>query len=420
MLDPAQHGRRRRVAGVMSGTSVDGIDVAIATMEGSGRGIRVSDVHHFAIPYAESVRNAILKNSVDATSSVVELSQLNVRLAHLYAAALEAAQRAVREGALEDTPEDTPGAGAPSPDAGRVDLIGIHGQTVQHVPSPRQCCGEPTRSTFQIGDPSTVANLLGIPVVGDFRMADMAVGGQGAPLVSYFDKVVLSHETENRIALNLGGIANFTVLPAANGTTPFVDLAMDTGPANMVLDALAARFLGRRFDAAGAVAATGVVDELEIAVLMDDPYFSLPPPKTTGREMFGTEFVQRMVSEMEERGTGSVENLLATAAEFTARSIHLAYKRFVAPDDQKIDRVIVSGGGTQNDHLMARIRHVFSPVAVDLIDEHGVPSAAKEALCFGLLAHEFVNGVATNVPSATGARSATMLGKLCLPSSTRT
>ena len=391
----------------MSGTSVDGIDVAIATFEGSGGGIRLTDVHHSATPYSESVRDAILRNSVHASSSVVELSQLNVRLAHLYAAALEDALVNTMEG------------GARSSDGGRIDLIGMHGQTVQHLPGSQLCCGEPTRSTLQIGDPSTVANLMGVPVVGDFRMADMAVGGQGAPLVPYFDKVVLGHETENRIALNLGGIANFTVLPSAGETTAYTDLAMDTGPANMVLDALATRFLGRRFDAGGAVAASGVVDELEIEVLLDDPYFSQPPPKTTGREMFGTLFVERMVADMKERGTGSVENLLATAAEFTARSIHLAFARYVASDDQKIDRVIVSGGGTRNHHLMSRIRHAFLPVPVDLIDDHGTPSAAKEALCFALLAHEFVNGVPTNVPSATGARSATMLGKLCLPSTTR-
>jgi anhydro-N-acetylmuramic acid kinase len=245
----------------------------------------------------------------------------------------------------------------------------------------------------------------------------MALGGQGAPLVSYFDVVVLGHPTENRLALNLGGIANFTVLPAQSAASREY-IAMDTGPANMVMDALASRFLGARYDDRGSAAARGVPNELVVYELLEDPYFLQPPPKTTGRELFGKDFVDRMIAALAARGTSVPEDMLATAAELTARSVHLAFDRFVSHHGSSphgIDRVIASGGGIRNDYLMRRLRELFAPVAVETTDDHGIPSEAKEALCFALLAHEYVNGVATSIPTATGATSATMLGKLCLP-----
>ncbi len=389
MIDPALFGQSRRVAGVMSGTSLDGIDVAVATIEGDRLGLQIRDVTHHGEPYSELVRETLLRNSRGESSSVIDVSQLNVMLAHLYAGAITRAS-----------------------DGDAIDLVGLHGQTIQHVPELTECAGHSVRSTLQIGDASTLANLLGVPVVGDFRMADMAVGGQGAPLVPYFDFVALTDPIENRLALNLGGIANFTLLPAANSDS-VPRLAMDTGPANMVMDALASRVLGERFDDGGRLTATGSAKGVVVRRLLDDPYFQQPPPKTTGREYFGQAFVDRMVG-MPELAGASAADLLATAAELTAQTVAYAYQRFVLPTTT-VDRVIASGGGTQNEALMNRLRAAFDPVPVDRIDDHGIPSSAKEALCFAVLAHEYINGVPTNVPEVTGALRPARLGKLSLP-----
>lgn len=377
----------------MSGTSLDGIDVALVTVSGSGRDIELADVEHYGSPYPDAVREALLRVSNPETSSVLDLSQLNVRLAHLYAEAIRNAIEA------SDRPEP-------------VELVGVHGQTVYHVPDAIDCCGAPTRSTLQIGDPSTLANLLDIAVVGDFRMADMALGGQGAPLVPYFDRVALSSPNERRLALNLGGIANFTVLPV-DGEAAIT--AMDTGPANMVSDHLASRYLGQRYDKDGAVAATGKPNVGVVERLLAEPYFLQAPPKSTGRELFGHEYADRLVEMLGHAPPDVPADALATAVELTARSIVLAYERFVADVSEPVERVIASGGGTRNAYLMRRLVELFAPVVVDTIDEHGIPSQAKEAVCFAVLAHEYVNGAPTNVPSVTGASALTRLGKLCLP-----
>lgn len=395
MLSTAAFGARRRVAGVMSGTSVDGIDVAIATIDGSGATLRFRKLFHFAEPYTPELRDLILRNSTAETSSVVELSQLNVRLAHAYAGAVRRA--------LGESGDKT------------LDLVGLHGQTVQHVPDPTDCAGVATRSTLQIGDGSTVANVLGVPTVGDFRMADMALGGQGAPLVPYFDAVVLGDDKEDRIALNLGGIANITVLPAGAGTELSRVRAFDTGPANMVTDALASRLLGKPFDADGRVAAAGRVNEAVVEELLEHAWFRRPPPKSTGREMFGAVFVDELLAALRRSDTMEPADALATSVEFAVRTIKLGYDRFAAGGPGKqlaARRLIASGGGTKNGHLMRRLATAFAPVRVEKIEAHGIPSAAKEALCFAVLAHEFVNGVPTGIPSVTGSSAATLLGKL--------
>jgi anhydro-N-acetylmuramic acid kinase len=391
-MAPHTSARPRRIAGVMSGTSLDGIDVALVTLTGSGRMLELSGIEHSSQPYPDAIREALLRVSQPETSSVLELSQLNVRLAHLYAEAIRHAMQR-------------------SADASPVELVGIHGQTVHHVPEPVECCGQLTRSTLQIGDPSTLANLLNVAVVGDFRMADMALGGQGAPLVPYFDLVALSSPTERRLALNLGGIANFTVLPTTGGDRG-KPTAMDTGPANMVADALAERYLGRRYDEGGSVAATGRANVEVVKRLLEGPYFQQAPPKSTGREQFGRQFADHLVELLDASGTSAGADALATAVELTARSVVLAYNRFVP---EPVNRVIASGGGTRNAFLMRRLGELFAPVPVETIDDHGIPSQAKEAVCFAVLAHEFLNGAPTNVPAVTGASAYTRLGKLCLP-----
>jgi len=381
----------RLVTGLMSGTSLDGIDAVVARLTGSGRTLHIEQHAFLHVPYPAPLRTALLRNSSPSTSSVFDLSQLNVRLAHAYA---EAVHRVVEAAGL-------------TLDA--LDLIGSHGQTVHHIPEATDCAGLAVTSTLQIGDPSVLANLLGVPVVGDFRVADMALGGQGAPLVPYFDYVYFADADETRGLLNLGGIANMTVLP--RGAEQESVYAFDTGPANMVIDALAHRFFDRPFDQDGALAAAGHIDQALLQHLLEDPYFAQPPPKSTGRERYGAPFAEALVR----RGaTLATHDLLATATMLTAASIHEAYTRFIEAR-HPLDVVIASGGGRHNRFLMDALAARFAPVPVRPIDAYGLDADAKEALCFAVLAHETLNGVATNLPSVTGAARGTLLGKICFP-----
>lgn len=393
-MHPFDRLRRREgrlVAGLMSGTSLDGVDAVVARLAGSGRAVTMDVLAFTATPYPPALRALLLDASAPETSDVRLLSQLNVRLAHVYAAAVR--------GVLAE-------AGLAEAD---LDLVGSHGQTVHHVPTPEVCGGQAVASTLQIGDPSVLANLLGVPVVGDFRVADMALGGQGAPLVPYFDYVRFADAHETRGLLNLGGIANLSVLPAGCG--PEAVYAFDTGPANMVIDLLAQRLLGEPYDAGGATALRGQVDDHALAMLLDDPYFDAAPPKSTGREYFGAPYADRFVQRL---GAAPPEDALALAAALTAHSVHEAYVRFVRPR-HALDVLVVSGGGQHNAAVWQTLERLFSPIPVRRAADYGVDGDAKEALCFALLAHEYVNGVPTNLPAVTGAARPTLLGKLCLP-----
>ncbi|GIV61479.1 MAG: anhydro-N-acetylmuramic acid kinase [Rhodothermaceae bacterium] len=393
MSEPLSPASSRLVVGLMSGTSLDGVDAALVHLSGSGRGLRLAPRAFVTLPYPEPLQASLLANSDPATSSVRDLALLNVRVAHACARAVEAVCEA---GGI--TPAD-------------LDLIGSHGQTVYHIPEPTDCAGEPVTATLQIGDPSVLANRVGVPVVGDFRPADMALGGQGAPLVPYFDYVVFTRDDRNRALLNLGGIANLTVLP--RHAAPDDVRAFDTGPGNMVLDALARRLLGRPCDTGGAVAARGTPHEGLLDELLAHPYFDRRPPKSTGRELFGTPFVDRLWERARRLGL-SAADVLATATALTARTVRDACRRFVAARHQP-DEVLVAGGGVHNATLMRYLRDAFAPVPVRSTAEDGIDPDAKEALCFAVLAHETLNGVPTNLPAVTGARHPTLLGKICLP-----
>ena len=379
----------RIVAGLMSGTSLDGIDVAIARVAGSGRSLRLEPLASYHAPYAPELRAVLLRNVEASTSNVRDLAQLNALLGRLFA---DAVRDAMEEAGLD-----------------ALDLVGSHGHTMHHVPDPERFGGcDGVASTLQLGAPSVMAALLGVPVVGDFRSADVALGGQGAPLVPYFDHALFADAREHRVLLNLGGIANVTVLPA--GGTPDDVLAFDTGPANMVLDALALRLFGEPFDRDGHHAAAGTPDDALLRDLLADDYFERPPPKSTGRELFGSAYVERLAA----RFPAAPDDALATACALTARSVADAVERFVAPHHAP-DVVIASGGGVHNRHLMARLADALAPVPLRTTADYGVDPDAKEALCFAVLAHEFVNGVPTSLPSVTGAARAARLGVLALP-----
>jgi len=384
-LDRLRRPGPRVVVGLMSGTSLDGVDAAVVRLDGSGAGLRVETLAFVSPAYDAALRDAVAACADADASNVRLVSQLSVRLAHVWADAAEAALAA---------------AGVSQPD-----LVGSHGQTVHHVPVADDCAGAPTRSTLQIGCPAVLATRLGAPVVSDFRAADVALGGQGAPLAPYLDGALFGHADETRVLLNLGGVANVTVLPP--GAPPA--LAFDTGPANLVLDALAQRFTGRPYDADGALAAAGVVDDARLAGLLADPFFAAPPPKSTGREAFGPAYTDALLA----RAAGlSPADLMATAVALTARSVADAVRRFVTPAPA---RVVASGGGVRNPTLMRALADALAPVPLETTAAYGLDPDAKEAVLFAALAHEWANGVATGLPAVTGASRAAMQGTLTLP-----
>ena len=385
---------QRIVVGLMSGTSLDGIDAVMAQLSGSGRSLHVETLGFVCIPYPSGLRDLLFRNSMPETSNVKDLSQLNVRLAHSYAEAVHT---------LVDASPVT---------LDEVQAIGCHGQTVFHVPVAEDCAGLPTRSTLQLGDPSTLANLLKTTVVGDFRLADMAVGGQGAPLASYFDYVYFTHDQEARALLNIGGIANMTVLPP-DATEDRV-VAFDTGPGNMVIDSLVQGFWEVPYDDGGRRARQGRIQEPLLTALLDEPYYALPPPKSTGRELYDSRYVGSLLSQAASMGIDAPEDIVATATALTAETIAQAYDAFVRPACP-LDRFIVSGGGTYNAYLLELLAARVPGVSIHQIDDYGIASDAKEALFFAVMAHETLNRVPSNLASATGASQSTILGKICIP-----
>lgn len=377
------------VVGLMSGTSLDGIDAVLLRIRGVGSATRFTQLSYLRTPFPRGVRKLILKNSYPGTSRVDEIARLNMLLAELYADAVRAVVRAGKK-----TMRD-------------LDLIGSHGQTVQHLPRPAMMFGRKIRATLQIGDPSALAALTGVTTVGDFRVADMALGGQGAPLVPYFDWLLFRSRTRNRLLLNIGGIANVTVLP--KNPAPEDVFAFDTGPGNMVVDSLMHEFYGKPFDLEGRTASRGDVSLDLFSTLVRHPYLRTRPPKSTGREEFGPDFVSALLR----RAKGYArEDIIATASQFTAFAVYEGYKRFVLRT-MVADEVIVSGGGARNTYVMDELRRYFDGAAVRPVEHFGITAEAKEAVCFAVLAHETMAGRPTNLPGVTGARKRVVLGKIC-------
>ena len=374
------------VAGVMSGTSADGINVALVRISGSGP-LRL--IGHAEFPYPKNVRKAILEAMNATSASVADLARLNFLLGELYAEAVLATQNKFSK---------------------KADLVGCHGQTLYHQGPPKLFLGRKIATTWQTGEGAILAQRLGVPVVSDFRPADMAAGGKGAPLVPFLDFKLFRHLKQGRIVQNIGGIANLTAIPAGAAAKDVV--AFDTGPGNMVIDALAQRFLDKPYDRDGTAAGSGMVLEKVLNKLLGAKFFSEPPPRTAGREEFGREFVAAFVRVC---GRARKEDILATATALTAQSIAGAIKRFVLPKKAaQFHELIVSGGGLRNATLMAMLSNAVAPLGLALrsSDEFGLPSEAKEAAAFALLAYETWHRRPSNMPSATGARRPAVLGKI--------
>ncbi len=381
------------VAGVMSGTSADGIDVAIARISTGKDRLwpRLKLLAHEGFRYPAPLRKAVLVAMNARSTTTAELARLNWRLGMAYADAVKATIQRHKT---------------------RIDLIGCHGQTLYHQAQFERYAGKSFACTWQAGEAAVIAAETGVHVVSNFRPADMANGGQGAPLVPILDHFLFVHSSRARVLQNIGGIANLTALPA--GAYGSKVKAFDTGPGNMVIDALAQKLLGRPFDRNGSIAARGKILEPVLAEMLRDPYFKLKPPRTTGREQFGREYALRFLSACR-RVSRKPEDALATATGLTADTIAQSFKQFVLPKmkGSPID-YIVSGGGARNRTLIKMLAARLEPMGCTLatIDEFGMPSEAKEAAAFALMAWLTWHYLPGNVPSATGAKRAAILGQL--------
>lgn len=380
------------VLGLMSGTSADGIDVALARISGSPPHLHARLLGHTSSKFPSALRKEILRVAEQHPITAGELSQLNFRVGEVFAEAALAACRKFRV----------------SPK--RVALIGSHGQTIFHQGAPVSYFGRATASTLQIGEPSVIAARTGITTVGDFRPADVALGGQGAPLVPYADYLLYRHEKVGRVSLNLGGIANVTVIPAS--AKPEQMFAFDTGPANMLIDALVSHFShGRQhFDKNAGIAQTGRFIPALLDELMRDPYLKLAPPKSTGREYYGHAYLKKVLA-LGKKHRAKPADLIRAATIFTALSVVDALNRFVLLKT-KIHQLIVSGGGAQNSLILAQLSAALGSIELAPSSRLGVPEDAKEAFAFALMAYETFHQRPSNLPSATGAHGPAILGKI--------
>ena len=378
------------IIGLMSGTSVDAIDAALVEI---GSPIDVSSVRilaHHRHPWPGKLRQEILSVMAPAPCSADRIALLDMRVAREFASAAE--------NLLQNSGYR----------ARQITAIGSHGQTIAHVPP----LGRRIGSTLQIGDVSVIAALAGIATVGDFRPADMAFGGQGAPLVPAVDALLFAYPERTRCVHNIGGISNLTWLPAKSRRRQLPPMAFDTGPGNCLIDSLAQRLFQIPCDLGGRIASTGRIDETLLARLMQNRYFQRQPPKSTGREMFGAALADQLLARADRP---SSIDLLATATEFTARTIADAYRKLLptVPDE-----IIFCGGGVENKFLMARISHhlnMFARPELRTMESFGITNAAREAMCFAVLAAMTLRGMAGNLPSCTGASQAAILGVISDP-----
>ncbi|WP_232698234.1 anhydro-N-acetylmuramic acid kinase AnmK [Brevibacillus daliensis] len=375
--------------GLMTGTSLDGIDAALVEIEEANTGPNVTMLDFVTLPFSEEERETIMKASSVDTSDVQLICSLNFHLGEKLAEAVEIICKK---------------NGIP---AEKLTAIGSHGQTIYHQPQPT---GNYRASTLQIGEPAVIAYRSNATVVANFRVMDMAAGGQGAPLVPYTEWKLFRDQHKNRLLQNIGGIANVTVLPARANLHEI--LAFDTGPGNMIIDELCKRFFCLPFDGGGELAAQGKVDEGVLDYCLQDSYFKQKPPKSTGRELFGTSYVNQLVATFTDL---SAYDWLATMTKFTAITIADSYKRFIFPN-WHVDEIIIGGGGSYNLTLLRMLaEELKGSCQIRTQEELGYSSEAKEAVAFALLAHETLQGRASNIPSATGAKECVILGTITYP-----
>lgn len=385
--------QKRCVVGIMSGTSVDSIDCVLIEITGSGKSTGIKQLGFIEYPYPEGIKELVLKNSVRGSENIDEICRLNFLLPQIYADAVKSLLESV------------------GVSLSKVDLIGSHGQTIRHLPDKVKMFGYNVGSTLQIADPSVLAKKTGIVTVGDFRPSDVALGGQGAPLVPYFDYLMLCSENRNRALLNIGGISNFTIIKKGSSAGDII--AFDTGPGNMLIDMMMKKLYSKEYDENGETAMMGnVCTEMLDELKKRETFAERKPPKSTGRELYGEDFLSGL---FEPYAYLPYPDWIATLANFTAWCIFRNYELHVK-DQVEIDQLIVSGGGGKNKAVLLALQQYFGEnVRVMLIDELGFSSDAKEAVCFAVLANELISGNTANLPAVTGAEKGTLLGKICFP-----
>ena len=381
--------RTRTVIGLLSGTSVDGVDAVLMKITGSGKSSMIKVIDFITHPIPEVVRYAVFRNSDKKTASIEEIARLNVIIGAIFADAVLKLLRKNRMAALN------------------VDLIGSHGQTIHHLPGKEDFLGYRMKSTLQIGDPSVIANLTGITTVGDFRIADCAVDGDGAPLVPYLDHLLFSAKKKSRGLLNIGGISNITILP--NNSALSSVFAFDTGPGNMLIDGLMYHLHNKKFDKNAQIAKKGAVVPKLFEWLLQDTVYRQNPPKSTGREHYGQQFQKKLLKAA--KGLNSAD-VIRTVTEFTGYSIWYNYQNFIE-SKCKIDELIISGGGAENPLIKSTLSNYFKGVKVIPLKQFGVSTQNKEAVLFAVLANECIAGNAANMRSVTGSAKSVILGKIC-------
>ena len=387
----------RHVVGMMSGTSVDGVDAALVEISGTDSEPKVKLLAFENKPYPPQVREKIFSLFTPANATVDKVGYMNFLLGEIYA---KSALSVIEKAGMK--PEE-------------IDVIGSHGQTIWHAPIPESPDGIPVAYTVQIGEGSVIAERTGSLTVSDFRVADMAAGGQGAPLVPFSEYLLYRREKETILLQNIGGIGNMTVMPA--GAKPRDVFAFDTGPGNMIIDAVISAVTGgeKTYDAGGETAAKGKVCNALLDILKEEPYYRQPLPKTTGREHFGVQYTEKILGWWKENPI-PVEDLLATVTDLTAYSIADAYERYVLPK-YRASEIVVGGGGSYNATLLRFMKERFAPhgVAVRTQEDLGLSSDAKEAVAFALMADCCMRGRANTLPSVTGAEHPAVMGKISQP-----
>ncbi len=379
----------KKVIGLMSGTSADGVDAALVEIRGHGLSTQIDLITFDTFPFDAEIRTRIFNLFHPETSRVDEICEMNFLIGELFAqASLTLVERA--QLCTDD-----------------IDLIGSHGQTIYHLPPQEGMLHIP--STLQIGEPAVIAHRTGIPTIADFRVADVAAGGQGAPIVPYVDFLLFRRADETIALQNIGGISNVTLIPAGANARDVI--ASDTGPGNMIIDALVEIVTDgtQRYDPSGQFAAQGKICESLLTEWLRHPFLAIKPPKTTGREVFGAQFARQALKQGEAAGVSPFD-VIATITEFTAQTIFDYYGRFLLPN-HCIHTIYISGGGVHNMTLMQRLKSLFHPTPLRSIDSDGMPSDAKEAVAFAILANEAVHANPTNLPQVTGASLPKVLGK---------
>ena len=382
----------RLVIGLMSGTSADGIDAALTRITGNGKDTKVEQLDFVFVPFPQNIREKILFIAGGGELTAGELCKFKTLLGVLYADAC--VLLCEHAGVSKD----------------EIDLIGNHGQTIWHIPVEEEYLGRKFAATLQVGEDAQIAEVMHCPVVGDFRVRDVAAGGQGAPLVPYTEYVLFCDKKENVAFQNIGGIGNITILPANCKMEDVI--AFDTGPGNMVIDALVNHYTKGKetFDDGGRMAASGKVSPTLLEFMMNDSYLDKPLPKTTGRELYGPRYVKRLIEEAEKEGV-AMQDVIATATLFTAKSIEAGIRKF---SPVKLSRLVIGGGGSKNETLLSNLQQLLPETKVLTGEDLGYSSDAKEAVAFAILANETIFGNTNNVPAVTGARGGVVMGKVTI------